>query len=84
MKHIKASILVVLAAVLLLAPVAAMAGETLDAVKARGFLAVGVNGGLFGFGMPDEKGVWGGLDVDTAGRSRQLSLAIRRRSNMSR
>ena len=37
MKGVKASIFVVLAALLLLAPVAALAGETLDAVKARGF-----------------------------------------------
>jgi general L-amino acid transport system substrate-binding protein len=27
---------------------------------------VGVNGQVFGFGMPDDKGVWKGLDVDTA------------------
>jgi general L-amino acid transport system substrate-binding protein len=25
-----------------------------------------VNGSVYGFGMPDEKGVWNGLDVDTA------------------
>jgi general L-amino acid transport system substrate-binding protein len=43
----------------------AMAG-TLDEVKARGELIAGVNGGVFGFSMPDEKGVWKGLDVDTA------------------
>ena len=73
MRFIKASILVSLAAVLLLAPVVAMAGETLDAVKARGYLTVGVNGGLFGFGMPDEKGVWSGLDVDTG---RAIATAI--------
>ena len=73
MKCVKASVLVVLAVVLLFAPVAAMAGETLDAVKARGYLNVGVNGGLFGFGMPDEKGVWGGLDVDTG---RAIATAI--------
>ena len=73
MKGVKASIFVVLAALLLLAPVAALAGETLDAVKARGFLTVGVNGGLFGFGMPDEKGVWRGLDVDTG---RAIAAAI--------
>jgi len=73
MRLIKASILVSLAAVLLLAPVVAMAGETLDAVKARGYLIVGVNGGLFGFGMPDEKGVWSGLDVDTG---RAIATAI--------
>lgn len=45
---------------------AAMAGETLDAVKARGHLIAGVNGEVFGFSMPNEKGVWNGLDVDTA------------------
>ena len=65
MKLLKAGMMAVLAAVIFMAP-AARAGETLDAVKARGYLQVGVNGGLFGFGMPDEKGVWGGLDVDTA------------------
>jgi general L-amino acid transport system substrate-binding protein len=43
----------------------AMAGNTLDAVKKRGVLLVGVNGGVFGFSKPDEKGVWKGLDVDT-------------------
>jgi len=44
----------------------AMAGETLDTVKARGVLIAGVNGGVFGFSMPDKKGEWKGLDVDTA------------------
>ena len=39
---------------------------TLDDVKAKGFVQAGVNGDLFGFGKPDEKGVWQGLDVDTA------------------
>lgn len=39
---------------------------TLDEVQARGYLIAGVNGGVFGFSMPDEKGVWKGLDVDTA------------------
>ncbi len=43
----------------------AHAGKDLDAVKKKGFVQVGVNGGVFGFGMPDEKGVWRGLDVDT-------------------
>ncbi|NLI81264.1 MAG: amino acid ABC transporter substrate-binding protein [Deltaproteobacteria bacterium] len=57
---------VVLFAVFCLFSVSAVqAGETLDAVKTRGYVSVGVNGGLFGFGMPDEKGVWRGLDVDT-------------------
>lgn len=65
MRSIKPTVVVLLAALLLSLPLAAMAGETLDTVKARGYLIVGVNGALFGFGMPDEKGVWRGLDVDT-------------------
>ncbi len=43
----------------------AMAG-TLEEVKARGHLIAGVNGGVFGFSMPNDKGEWKGLDVDTA------------------
>jgi len=39
---------------------------TLAEVKARGVLKAGVNGGVFGFSMPDKKGVWKGIDVDTA------------------
>jgi len=44
----------------------AWAGATLDAVKSRGYVQAGVNGALFGFSRPDDKGVWRGLDVDTA------------------
>jgi len=51
----------------------AHAGKDLDAVKKKGFVQAGVNGGVFGFGMPDEKGVWKGLDVDTA---RAVAAAI--------
>ncbi|NWG03158.1 MAG: amino acid ABC transporter substrate-binding protein [Syntrophaceae bacterium] len=43
----------------------AVAG-TLDEVRAKGVLTVGVNPSIAGFSMPDEKGVWKGLDVDTA------------------
>jgi general L-amino acid transport system substrate-binding protein len=43
---------------------AAMAGPTLDAVKARGNLECGVHLGLPGFSYADDKGVWTGLDVD--------------------
>jgi len=50
----------------------AMAG-TLQDVKAKGFIQAGVNGDLFGFGKADEKGVWRGLDVDTA---RAISAAV--------
>ncbi len=42
------------------------AGKDIKAVRAKGYLQVGVNGGVFGFSMPDAKGVWKGLDVDTA------------------
>ena len=56
---------VVLMAALFLTAGMATAG-TLDDVKAKGFIQAGVNGDLFGFGKPDEKGVWKGLDVDTA------------------
>jgi len=55
----------VLVLALFVAGGSALAG-TLDDVKARGILTAGVNGQVFGFGMPDEKGVWKGLDVDTA------------------
>ncbi len=42
----------------------AVAGPTLDGVKARGELVCGVHTGLYGFGAPDDKGVWRGIDVD--------------------
>jgi general L-amino acid transport system substrate-binding protein len=46
---------------------------TLDDVKAKGYISVGVNEGLFGFAKPDDKGQWQGLDVDTA---KAISVAI--------
>ncbi len=55
------------------APAAATAGSTLNAVRTKGFIQAGVNGDLFGFGKPDEKGVWRGLDVDTA---RAIAAAV--------
>ena len=42
----------------------AQAGETLDAVKAKGFVQCGVSQGLPGFSNPDDQGNWTGLDVD--------------------
>ncbi len=71
MKLIK--LLVTLLALCLLLVSVAHAGKDLDAVKKKGFIQTGVNGGVFGFGMPDEKGVWKGLDVDTA---RAVAAAI--------
>ncbi|NVK19706.1 MAG: amino acid ABC transporter substrate-binding protein [Methylocystaceae bacterium] len=44
---------------------AASAADTLETVKARGELICGVSTGLPGFSLPDEKGNWTGLDVDT-------------------
>ncbi len=73
MKRMKVTAVTFLVTLLLMAPVAAGAGETLDAVKARGYVIVGVNGALYGFGMPDEKGVWRGLDVDTG---RAIATAV--------
>lgn len=48
-------------------------GDTLKDVKAKGYIQVGVNGDLFGFGKADQKGEWKGLDVDTA---RAIAVAI--------
>ena len=65
MRFFKLCVVVVAVLVLVTASLA-MAGETLNAVKKRGYLIAGVNGSVFGFSMPDDKGVWKGLDVDTA------------------
>jgi general L-amino acid transport system substrate-binding protein len=54
------------------APLSAAAG-TLDQVKTRGQLICGSNPGLAGFGLPDDQGVWKGLDVDEC---RALAAAI--------
>lgn len=42
----------------------AQAGETLDAVKKKGFVQCGVHTGLPGFSIADSKGEWSGIDVD--------------------
>lgn len=42
----------------------AQAGETLDAVKKKGFVQCGVHTGLPGFGIANSQGVWEGIDVD--------------------
>jgi general L-amino acid transport system substrate-binding protein len=51
---------------------AANAG-TLDQVKARGQLICGANPGLAGFGLPDDQGVFKGLDIDEC---RAIAAAI--------
>jgi len=58
------SIAIIAAAVATLAAAPAHAGKTLDAIKARGQVACGVNTGLAGFGAADSTGKWSGLDVD--------------------
>jgi general L-amino acid transport system substrate-binding protein len=73
MRFTKSGFVALLAALMLSLPLAVFAGETLNAVKSRGYLIVGVNGGLYGFGMPDDKGVWRGLDVDTG---RAIAAAV--------
>ncbi len=57
------NVLLATAAISVLGISAAAAG-TLDDVKARGTLNCIVNTGLAGFGGPDDKGEWTGLDVD--------------------
>ncbi|MCW2276116.1 general L-amino acid transport system substrate-binding protein [Rhodoblastus acidophilus] len=47
----------------LLLGLSARAG-TLDDVLARGALVCGVNTGLAGFGLPDNRGEWRGFDID--------------------
>ncbi len=43
---------------------AVQAGQTFDAVRARGTLTCGVNVGIAGFSLPDSQGVWRGMDAD--------------------
>ena len=52
------------AAVAMTAGAALAASSTLDAVKQRGRLICGINVGLAGFSVPDDKGVWRGFEVD--------------------
>jgi len=40
------------------------AGQTFDAVKAKGFVQCAVNTGLAGFSFADSQGKWTGLDID--------------------
>ena len=52
---------------------AARAETTLEAVKKRGHVICGASQGTVGFGAPDEKGYWKGLDVDTC---RAVAVAV--------
>lgn len=69
----KALLCVLVAALAVAISGVSFAGQTFDSVKSKGYVTVGVNGELFGFGKPDEKGVWRGLDVDTG---RAVAVAV--------
>jgi general L-amino acid transport system substrate-binding protein len=56
--------LAALAALSCLAALPASAGQTFDAVKAKGYVQCAVNTGLAGFSFADSQGKWTGLDVD--------------------
>jgi general L-amino acid transport system substrate-binding protein len=62
-----------IAATLVCAGAIAADAGTLDQVKARGSLVCGSNVGLAGFGLPDDQGVWKGLDIDEC---RAIAAAI--------
>lgn len=49
------------------------AGKTLAAVQARGYVRCGSNQSTVGFGAPDDKGYWRGLDVETC---RAIAAAV--------
>lgn len=52
---------------------AAMAGPTVDKIRARGELVCGVSQGSAGLSLPDGSGKWSGLDVDYC---KALSAAV--------
>ncbi|MDJ0871895.1 MAG: amino acid ABC transporter substrate-binding protein [Gammaproteobacteria bacterium] len=60
----KAKIFLSTAVALVVLAQAAVAGQTLDTVKDKGYLTCGVHNGLPGFSSPDDKGRWTGIDVD--------------------
>jgi general L-amino acid transport system substrate-binding protein len=57
----------------LLGATTARAQQTLEAIKARGQLVCGIGTGVAGFGIPDSRGVWQGMDIDLC---RGLATAI--------
>ncbi len=69
----KSSLPLFVAAALVCAGASAPDAGTLDKVTARGSLICGSNIGLAGFGLPDDQGVWKGLDVDEC---RAIAAAI--------
>lgn len=51
----------------------ALAQGTLEAVRQRGAVVCGASQGTAGFGLPDQNGVWRGLDVETC---RAIAVAV--------
>ncbi len=51
----------------------ALAGPTLDGVRAKGHVQCGVSEGLPGFSSPNAKGEWSGIDVDVC---RAIAAAV--------
>ena len=70
-KLLKISAMALASMAVTLAP--AFAKTTLETVKARGVLKCAASQGTVGFGAPDEKGYWRGLDVETC---RAVAVAI--------
>jgi len=60
----KNKLMIVIGAILLFSVGIAQASSTLALIKEKGFIQCGVNTGLPGFSVPDNKGNWQGLDVD--------------------
>jgi len=62
-RHVLGGTLLV-AALVLSARGAAVAGQTVDTIRRNGALTCGVSTGVAGFSMPDAQGRWSGFDVD--------------------
>src|SRR3954452_18363657 len=60
----KLKTLAAVAALSAMAALPASAGQTFDAIKAKGYVQCAVNTGLAGFSFADSTGKWTGLDVD--------------------
>ncbi len=72
-----------LAAASILLSMPALAGKTLDGIRARGQLVCGVNTGVAGFSATDSKGRWNGLDVDICRAAAAAVLGDSERSSTS-
>jgi general L-amino acid transport system substrate-binding protein len=64
---------IVLAACAILSAVPAWAGKTLDTIRQRDQIVVGVSTGVAGFSAADSQGQWRGLDVDVG---RAIAAAV--------